>query len=688
MTAGPNISRTWTAIGALVCAGSLGLNASAFGQPAERLLDKTTYQARLRAMWLGESIANWTGLAAEGERQAPPFLTDADWGTQPFPDRPWALLGLNLWGHPWNSDDDTDVEYVYLHVMSTQGLSSLTPEQIVSGWRAHINRAIWVSNQSARAHMDRGIVPPMTAAAQGMASGVPAPVDQSLMIDAQLTTEFFGALCPGMPERALAIADLPIRTTATGYAVHASQVYVVLYSLATQVDPELSGAEQAQWLIREARKFIPDSSKSADIMDFVLADYLANPDKNNWTLTRDRVYERYVAGAASHGFVYRAWYESSVNFAMGMVALLYGGMDFEKTVRIGTLAGFDADNQPATLGGLIGLVQGPAFLATYGWCYDEYHWLATRDGLIDYLPNDPTAEDTFTMMAARMLPIVDREVQAGGGRASSSAWLLPPQRFGAGVSPSACLGLSPTAQLDTSSANNQVRRTGGLVIASTNVPGSASPGIGSAQISLLANGYEHDFRGLEDDGTRRGYVTTQRPAGTQNIPVEHSFEVHYTSPVNAGTVRFIGGDLFTSGAAVGGWFENVRAELEINGQWVPATLTSSKPAPTPSATTPFQVMDFELATPTVVTGARVIGTPHGFASCCEIDVLSPTPAPARGFDLNADGRVDIEDLYEWERQPADLTGDGVADDADRQYLNAAIRWNESAGMAQTQRPTP
>jgi hypothetical protein len=37
-----------------------------------------------------------------------------------------------------------------------------------------------------------------------------------LMIDAQLTTEIWGAAFPGMPERALLAADLPVRTSAAG----------------------------------------------------------------------------------------------------------------------------------------------------------------------------------------------------------------------------------------------------------------------------------------------------------------------------------------------------------------------------------------------------------------------------------------------------------------------------------------
>ena len=72
------------------------------------------------------------------------------------------------------------------------------------------------------------------------------------------------------------------------------------------------------WLVEEARHYIPDSSKTAGIVDFVLQDFLDNPDVDDWERTRDRVYERYHLNAAENGFVYRDWVESSVNFAAGL----------------------------------------------------------------------------------------------------------------------------------------------------------------------------------------------------------------------------------------------------------------------------------------------------------------------------------------------------------------------------------
>ena len=78
---------------------------------------------------------------------------------------------------------------------------------------------------------------------------------------------------------------------------------------------------KVRWLGAEARRFIPDTSKTADVIDFATSDFLSNLDQNNWVGTRDRIYERHQLNVTSQGFRYRGWTESSVNLATGVVAM-------------------------------------------------------------------------------------------------------------------------------------------------------------------------------------------------------------------------------------------------------------------------------------------------------------------------------------------------------------------------------
>lgn len=612
------------AIGIFAAVGLAG--ASAAGQPA-RTIDRAQYTDRLHGMWLGQCIANWTGLRTEGLRTAPPFLTDADWGTTPPGGHHITFV---LGADPWGADDDTDVEYVYLHLMGDRARCSLTGPEIRDGWRLHMNPDyIWVSNRRAWDLMGLGLTPPATS--------MPAANTLWASIDAQLTTEFFGALCPGMPDEALRHAWLPMRATSTGFATHASQFYTVLYAMASQVPDSLSGWDRAIWLVRQARRWIPATSKSADIVDFVLADFLGNPDPDDWERTRDRIYERYQLNAAANGFTYRDWYESSVNFACGVMALLYGRCDYKRTVQIGTLSGWDSDNATATLGGLIGLMLGHSGLTAQfpGQVFsDRYDINRTRLNLPDRLPGDPQAQDTLLMMAQRCAALVGSAVLEAGGSvdAGNNRWILPPAAAGAE-------DRNPMRRLWLRSANNQVRARGGTVTAwssaAASVPGP--PGVyGLGDPALLANGYEHDAAGRDNEEARGYFYSTmgagQPPGAAQELRVEYSL------PVRVAAVRFIEGPHFTQAGGFpepqrGGWFDSMTVQVKVGGQWVNAAATASPP---PDPATPFQVIDWTLAAPVMSTGVRVVGPPGGgggFVTCAELDALGPD---WRGVDAGAD----------------------------------------------------
>ncbi|XXX76718.1 ADP-ribosylglycohydrolase family protein [Sorangium sp. So ce134] len=384
-------------------------------------LDRAAYADRLRAMWLGECIANWTGLTTEGVRVERPFFTDADWG-KPL-GRNGARIDFVLLD-PCPADDDTDIEYVYLHLMTEARTLFLSPEAIRDGWRAHINDFIWISNRRARDLLEQGVLPPATSD--------PALNPDALHIDAQLTTELFGALAPGMPELALRIADLPIRTTARDHAAHAAQFYVLLFSLAATVDPERPRREEIERIVREARRYLPDASKAADVIDFVLSAALSVDDPEDWETVRDAIARRYQEQASAHGFVYRGFTESAINLATGVMALLFGGGDFRRTVQIGTLSGWDSDNGTATMGALVALIGGMeelhrAFPGVR--LSDRYRIHRTRPTLPDRLPEDREAEDTFTAMARRTAALVDLAVRAGSPRPRGRRARAAPDRW-------------------------------------------------------------------------------------------------------------------------------------------------------------------------------------------------------------------------------------------------------------------
>ena len=625
--------------------------------PGSIELDRDSYADQLEGFWLAQSIANWTGLQTEGRRQEPPFYTDSDW--------PLTFDGHQLRfitdQDPWESDDDTDIEYVYASLIYEFANPQLSGFQIRDGWIEHINNYIWVSNAKARALMDRGVSPPSTS--------LPSANGDYLRIDAQLTTEFFGTLAPGMPSKALDLAHLPIATTARSHAAHASQFFVVLHALAAVRGADALNATGIEQLVVDARAYLPDTSKAADIIDTVLADYQTNPDNQDWERTRDLIADRYQLNDAANGFRYLGWYESSVNFGSALVCLLYGQGDLLETIRIGTLTGWDSDNPTATMGGLIGLMLGADGVrgAFQGVTLSDRYWISrTRDGMQDYLPEDPEAEDRFSLLAYRQLLAVDLSVQAEGGVVNISGWLIPPQ-----PQPDPNIH-NPISRDGKRSANSNAIESGTPPTATTSLLGVPTSNPGSQIPSRFANGIESDPTGNDPASSAQGsYFWTRGALPDANDEV--TLQVQYAQPIEAHTLRFIEGDHFVDG----GWFETLSFEVYSGEIWIPVNPKTDFPL---DPAIPFQIFDLQLSQTLVIDGVRIRGRVGGsaqFVTASEIDVLlAPTDRAIYGWDINQDLRVNIKDIYDYSLDPIDINHDGQIDPLDIKLLEQAVRWRE------------
>nr|WP_255444043.1 ADP-ribosylglycohydrolase family protein [Robiginitalea sp. SC105] len=420
---------------------------TAFAQPAGAVaptdtlvLDRAGYAEKLEGFWLAECIANWTGLVTEmdkigniGDIRTGEFYTREDWGKpdQPSiftPDSPSPLSATIdfVFRGPdsiWGADDDTDIEYMYQHLLATHQTAVLTPEQIREGWLRHIRKEeenyLWVSNQRALDLMQEGILPPRTSD--------PALNEHWEMIDAQLTTEIFGLLSPARPDVALQMAHLPIRTSAGGQAALISEFYVIMHSLAPLVDPGKPLEGQLFEIAEMARTHLPESGYSARMYDFVKSQYESGIP---WEQARDAIYQRYQVerqdgyDITSQNLYCNGCFAAGINYAASLVSLFYGRGDLKETIKIGVLCGWDSDNPTATWGGLLGFILGrqgveKAFGRTFS---DRFNIHRTRQNF----PNGGI--DTFGQMAQTGLEVIDRVVpREMGGRLSDgdTAWRIP-----------------------------------------------------------------------------------------------------------------------------------------------------------------------------------------------------------------------------------------------------------------------
>ncbi len=409
-------------------------------QSSDITISRADYRDRLYGFWLGQCIANWTGLITEMDRiggtgkdgKGAGFYTRADWGG---PDQP-NLWGSNKYadtidfyfeppGGIWGADDDTDIEYIYQDLLYTNRTNLLTPEQIREGWLRHIKAEeenyLWVSNQAAFDLMREGVVPPATSD--------PARNPHYEMIDAQLTTEIFGFFAPTRPDVALKMAYLPIRTTARNDAAWISEFHVIMYALApvALADDAKTMPEKIRWMADEARRRLPAGSYAAAMYDYVKSRYEAG---DSWEAARDSLHEKYQV-RQEDGYLWatkdetcNGCFAAGINFGAGIVSLLYGEGDIAETIKIGALAGWDSDNPTATWGGLLGFMLGREGVErAFGRSFAErFNIHRTRIGF----PGDGI--DTFDAMARRGVFIVDRVVQEemnGGVDLEKDAWYIP-----------------------------------------------------------------------------------------------------------------------------------------------------------------------------------------------------------------------------------------------------------------------
>lgn len=406
-------------------------------QASDQTISRQDYIGKLYGFWLGQCIANWTGLITEMDKiggqglhgKGAGFYTRANWQGRDEPN----IWGSNVLkdtidfyfeaeGGTWGSDDDTDIEYMYQYLLYTHQTPFLSPAQIREGWLKHIKAEeenyLWVSNQNAFDLMKKGMEPPST--------GQKANNSGYEMIDAQLTTEIFGLFAPGRPDMALKMAAMPIQTTASEQAQAIAEFYVIMYALAAANEQNSDLKTQVKAMANEARKHLSDDAYPAKMYDFV---YHAYQSGLPWEAVRDSLHEKYQV-RQEDGYLWstldticHGCFAAGINFGASIISLLYGEGDILETIKIGALCGWDSDNPTATWGGMLGFMLGKSGVEkAFGRRFaDRFNIHRTRQ-------NFPRGGvDHFQRMAEEGVFIVDRVIQehlGGGIDLKKNVWYL------------------------------------------------------------------------------------------------------------------------------------------------------------------------------------------------------------------------------------------------------------------------
>lgn len=356
---------------ALFLLAPVGLGA---GDAAGRVIELSAERVRdkVRGGLLGQMLGNLNGLKHENE------YIDEPGGIAEYA----PALPEGAW-----TDDDTDLEWVYIVAMQRENEIFLSPERITQLWKERINRRIWCSNRFARHLMDLGLEPPLT----GRAALNPWA---NFNISGQFLCETFALLAPGMPQTAARIGLNYTRVAIDLEPAQSTQLFTSMIATAfttSDVEEILDAGVAA----------LDSKSRIREIAADVRAWQRQHP--REWRTTRRLVKEKYTQAGGStrdrNGF--------ELNTASIIAALLYGGGDFSKTLLTAFNFGWDCDCTAATAGTIIGTVKGYRWMMSQGWPIVDRYANKTRENM----PED----ETITSFADRIVELAERVIIDQGG---------------------------------------------------------------------------------------------------------------------------------------------------------------------------------------------------------------------------------------------------------------------------------
>ena len=335
--------------------------------PAETLRDK------IRGGLLGQLLGNLNGLKHEMKHINTPGNVNEY--------TPALLEGAR-------TDDDTDLEWVYIVAMQRNNIVLLPPHIIAQLWKQRINNRIWCSNQYARQLMDIGFQPPQTG------SIVFNPW-ANFNISGQFICESFGLVAPAMPQTAAKIGLNYTRVTIDSEPAQTTQLFTSMIATAFITD-------NIDKIINSGLKAIDKNCDIRQIVNDVRKWHHLYP--KDWRTTRRLIKEKY----SLHGGAMRDRNGHELNTASTIAALLYGRGDFVKTLITAFNFGWDADNNAATSGTIIGVIKGYRWMMRQDWkIVDRYH-NTTRD--------DMPMNETITSFADRIIDLSERVIIENGGQ--------------------------------------------------------------------------------------------------------------------------------------------------------------------------------------------------------------------------------------------------------------------------------
>ena len=202
--------------------------------------------------------------------------------------------------------------------------------------------SLWHANLAGRRNLRRGI--PATL------SGTPKYNAHANDIDFQIESDFIGLMVPGLPRAANDIAWRAGRVMNYGDGIYGGMFVGCMYSAGFfEKDPRR--------VVEAGLACIPAKSPYGLLIADLLAWVRQYPAdwKKVWQMIEDKWDRR---DPCPEGALKPFNIDAKLNGSYIALGLLYGNRDFGKTIEIATRAGQDSDCNPASAGGILGVMLG------------------------------------------------------------------------------------------------------------------------------------------------------------------------------------------------------------------------------------------------------------------------------------------------------------------------------------------
>ncbi len=299
----------------------------------ENTLTHEQLKNKIKGGWAGQTIGVVYGAPVEFKYQG-----------SLIPDSqiiPWNDTYIKYW---WDKKpglfDDIYTDLNFVSAFEKYGVD-VSMDTIANHW-ANTSYHLAHANQASRYNILNGIMPP----ASGFWKNNPHADD----LDFQIEADFIGLMSPGMVNSATDIADRVGHIMNSGDGWYGGVYVSALYSLAFILDNPES-------IATEAIKTIPEGTKFNECITDVIGWHKQYPD--DWKATWFELQKKWNLDVGCPKGVFLSFnIDAKINSAYVTIGLLYGNGDFSKSIDIATRCGQDADCNPATVGGVLGVMMG------------------------------------------------------------------------------------------------------------------------------------------------------------------------------------------------------------------------------------------------------------------------------------------------------------------------------------------